>query len=244
MSGTQINLNQVPNEPTLNDLLDLMKKQISLALSAHHVATIQSFDASKQTATATINYKKTYFEKDTVTGVYSPVSVDYPILIDCPVICLGGGLSSLTFPITAGDECLVLFNDRDIDNWFQGSSNGPVASSRLHSFADGIILVGVRSLAKVLTSYDSTRAVLKNNQALVGVGSTHIKIANNSTTLNTLLQSLITNLGDLTTAIEALTVTGVSTGGGTSGPPANIADFVLIGTALTTLGTQIAGLLE
>jgi len=156
----QLGQNQIPNDPQLKDLLDLLKKDMFLNLNSHHLATIQSFDPLKQTATATINYKQTYFQKNLFSGVYEPVLVDYPVLLDCPVICLGGGLGSLTFPITTGDECLVMFNDRDIDNWFKGSSNSGVATPRLHSFSDGIIIVGVRSLANVLVDYDSDAVAL------------------------------------------------------------------------------------
>lgn len=180
---------QTKAEPELIDLLNLFKTQLLTSFSAHHIGTVQSFDAAKQTATATINYKKTYFQK--VDGVYGPVLVDYPILLDCPVICLGGGAGALTFPIEEGDECLVLFNDRDIDNWFAGGTGGPVATPRLHSFSDGIILVGVRSLANVLTDYDPARAVLKNGMAMVGVGDPLIKIANDVTTLKTVINDLI-----------------------------------------------------
>lgn len=226
------------------DVLNALRKDILLSFSAHHVATIQSFNADKQTASASINYRKTYFEKNAQTGVYGPVLVDYPLLVDCPVICLGGGPGALTFPIQAGDECLVLFNDRDMDNWLKGGAGTASATSRLHSFADGIVLVGVRSLGKVLTGYDMVRAVLANGTTLIGVGPSLIKIANQTTTLNTLLQTLLTQLQTLVTATAAITVTGVAAGSAASGPPANAAAIVAIGAQLATTATQIGGLLE
>lgn len=221
-------LNRIPNEPTLKDLMDLSKKDVLLNLSCHHVGTVQSFDASRQVATATINYKKTFYEQDQ-DGTYHPVLVDYPILIDCPVIVLGGAGGALTFPIAKGDECLVLFNDRDIDTWFQGASGRGVATSRLHSFSDGLILVGVRSLANVLEDYDSARAVLRNGDALVGVGETLIKIANATTSLNALLQDLISAIRGITT-LNSDSTTGVVSAASKS--------------ALSGVASQIAGLLE
>lgn len=244
MSAPQVTLNTIPSNPSLTDALNELRKNIMLSLCAHHIATIQSFDPIKQTATATVNYKKTFFQLDKASGLYNPVLIDYPLLLDCPVIVLGGGATSLSFPIKAGDECLVLFNDRDLDNWFQGSSGGAVATSRFHSFSDGIILVGLRSLANVLTGYDMIRAVLQNGTTVVGVGPSLVKIANNMTTLNTLLQSLVTNIKTLVTQTAAITVTGVTAGGGTSGPPTNAATIAAVSTALTTTASQIAGLLE
>lgn len=230
MASPEIKQNLVTSDPELSDLLDLFKRDLMMSIACHHVGTIQSFDEAKQTAQVTINYKKTYFERNARTGLYDPVLVDYPILMDCPCIVLGGGAASLTFPITKGDECLVLFNDRDIDNWFQSGQVGPVATPRLHSLSDGFALVGVRSSGKVLSGYDLTRAVLQHGTTVVAVGESLVKIANNQHTLNTLIQDLIT-------AIQAITVTGVTAGPGTSGPPANAATF-------TTLAAQFGELLE
>ena len=247
MSDSAIKLNAMPSDPGLTDALSLLKKDVMLNLNAHHIATIQSFDSVRQVATATINYKKTYFRLNKATGIYDPVLVDFPLLIDCPVISLGGGTAALTFPIQQGDECLVLFNDRDLDNWFQGSNSSGVATQRLHSFSDGIILVGLRSLAHVLPAYDMLRVVLRNGvggTTMVGVGAVLIKIANNTTTLNTLLQNLVINIQNLVAQTAAITVTGITTGGAVSGPPFNAVAIAAVAAQLTTTAGQIAGLLE
>ncbi len=165
MAGTEIQQNLLPNELELKDLLALFKKQIMLELNCHAIGQIQSFDSTKQTATATIVYKKAFFLPN-ATGNYEQKLVDYPILLDCPVVCLGGGNGALTFPIEADDECVVLFNDRDIDNWFAGASGGATATPRLHSFSDGIILVGIRSLANALVNYNADATELRSKDGL------------------------------------------------------------------------------
>lgn len=166
MVQSEIQQNQIPNEPELKDLLALHKKSIFLGLNCHAVATVQSFNATNQTANATINYKRTYFQPD-VNGVYQPVLKDYPQLVDCPVMFLGGGGAALTFPVAQGDECLVLFNDRDLDNWFAGSSNSPVATPRLHSFSDAIILVGLRSQANAIQGFSTENMQVKTGNLTV-----------------------------------------------------------------------------
>lgn len=232
--------------PDLADLLDLLKRDILLNFSAHHVGTIQSFNATKQTATVTVNYKRTKFRLNSATGQYEQVLYDYPILADCPVMFLGGGTSALTFPVNRGDECLILFNDRDLDNWFLGASGASVATARLHSFTDGIILVGLRSLAHTLPNFDTTRASLRNGPngtTMVGVGETLIKIANTSTTLNTLLQNLISNINDLVTQVAAITVICAAPSNPSS-IPVNVALIEAVAVELAATSTQIAGLLE
>jgi hypothetical protein len=185
------------NDPGLAELMTLMKADVMTNLNCHHIGVIQSFDAAKQTATVTIAYKKTIFQANPQTGVYAPVLINYPLLADCPVICLGGGSAALTFPIKQGDECLVLFNDRDIDNWFQAGQIGPNATPRAHSIADGFALVGIRSLNSVLTGYDSTHATLRNGSMGVGVSNSLIKLYNATTTLGTLMQQMLTQLQTL-----------------------------------------------
>jgi len=241
---TNLPFTQPPTDPSLKDVLDKLKQDIFLSLNCHHLGTIQSFDSAKQTAVVTINYKKTYYKYDSTSRTYKPTLVDYPIIADCPVIFLGGGAAHLTFPVAVGDECLILFNDRDIDNWFKGGNNTSVASPRLHSFADAIALVGINSLGKVISNFDGTRAALINGTTYVAVSPTLIKIANASTTLNTLLQDLITNIKNLVTATSNITVTAVTPGLGASGVPVNAATITAINTTLTALAGQIGGLLE
>ena len=229
MSAPQVPFNFNPIGGSLTDALNLLKKDVMMNMNVHHVGTIESFDASDQTASVTINYPKTYFKLNPATGLYQAVLVNYPVALDCPVICLGGGATALTFPIEEGDECLVLFNDRDFGNWFNGATGAAVATPRLHSFSDAIVIVGLRSLANSLDDYDTVRAVLSNGSTMVGVGPNQVKIANATTTLNTLLQNLVSAIKALTTLNSDSTTGAVST---------------VSQTALTAIGTQIAGLLE
>lgn len=165
-----LNQNEIPNEDVqLMDVLNMFGKQLKLALNCHHIGTIQSFDSATQTAKVKISYKKTYLKRNP-KGVYNLEAADYPIMADVPVLFLGGGeTGALTFPVQAGDECLLLFNDRDIDNWYSGNSNAPPSSSRLHSFSDGIALVGMRSKTKAISDFDADAVSLRfgDNKILV-----------------------------------------------------------------------------
>lgn len=230
MSQPQIPFNFIPTDPSLTDALNLLKKDILLSLFAHHIGTIQTFNAEKQTCTASINYTKTYFKYAPATGAYNPYQVTYPLIADCPVIFLGGGSGSLTFPVSQGDECILLFNDRDIDNWFQGGSGAPVSTPRLHSISDAIALVGVRSLANVLDGFDTSSVVLQNGTTKVSIGESLITLANATTTLNTLLQNLISALESL-----KIDVAGVGLSQGT-------VDATSVA-ALSSIASQIGGLL-
>lgn len=88
-------------------------------------------------------------------------------------------------PIAQGDECLVLFNDRALDTWFQSGVNAPLPSSRLHSFSDAIVLVGLRSQIRSIQNYDTQRVVLRNGAAKVAIGD-KIEISNGQNLKNAL----------------------------------------------------------
>jgi hypothetical protein len=214
-------------DPNLSDVLIELTKNIKLEFNCHHIAQIQSFNPTNQTVVATVMYKKAY-SKQNADGTYSPIYKDYATMIDMPLMILSGGNASLTFPVAKGDECLICFNDRAIDNWFASGQNIQLPSGRLHSFSDGIAIVGVRSLARSLASYDMTRAVLQNGTTMVGVSSSKVKIANATTTLNTVLQNILTQLETLagTTCVN--------------GSPLNPA----VQSQLSTLATTLGGLIE
>lgn len=209
---------------SLRDLLALIKRELALDLNCHALGTVQSFNATTQTIQATIDYTQTFYKQDLQTGVYTPDPVEYPPLVEVPVWVNGGGTGAVTMPITKGDQCLIAFNDRDISNWKQGTRQGPCATNALHSFSDAIAFVGLNKVV----NYDPARAVLRNGNAYVGVGTELIKIANEMTTLKTVLNGLIDTLD---------TVLG---SGSNSGGPVVFAQLA----QLAAYKSMIAGLLE
>ena len=224
---TPPNYQQAPSNFNLQETLEAWKRAIFLELNCHAIATVQSVDTGRQVLTAQMNYGKTFAQAGP-NGDVIAVQKDYAILVDCPFIIMGGGGASLTFPVAQGDECVIMFNDRDIDNWFAGASRGSVATNRAHSFADAMALVGF----PLNPVFDPMRALLAfgANGAAVGVEiATKVKIYNNLTTLNTLLQNLCTQL-------QAITVTCAAAGNPSSVP--------LNAAAIASIASQIGGLLE
>lgn len=204
MAQTQIPQNIIPiDTPSLKDVLDIFKKDLLLGLNCHHLATIQSFDETRQTVQATINYKKTYFEPDK-TGNYIAVLVDYPVLVDAPIITLGGGNGVITFPIGVGDQCIVFFNDRDMDNWFQGNNSAANPTARLHSFSDALVLVGPISQANLIPNYDTDRASFrtKSGDTSVSINDSEVKLKLSENTLTLTSDKLLVTLGSSGVSFE------------------------------------------
>lgn len=183
--------------PDLSELLAWISKRVKIETNCHAIGRIESFNAQDQTCEVSIVYSKTIY-RESPTGGFRKEQVQYPILLDCPIVSMYGGNAGLTFPIAQGDECIVMFNDRDIDNWFSGKNSGTLRTNRLHSLSDGFALVGVRSLNNSLSDYDSERAVFFNEQTKILLGE-KIRLENTTTDLLTLVNSLIDTIKTITT---------------------------------------------
>ena len=154
--------------PDMPTLLSRRERALLSRLNCTQLGTIVSFDPAKQTASISINFKRVLVRQPGVAGVgpVSDIYIDYPVLVNCPVVFLFGGGGSLTMPITEGDTCLVFFADRDIDGWFASGQDGPPNSDRLHDLADGIALVGIRSALSPLEDYPTTMVRLAHGNAV------------------------------------------------------------------------------
>lgn len=225
--------------PNLQDAFEVLKRDILLSMNCHALGQVQSFNPTKRSITATINYQKSIV-KQAADGTFNTQQVSYPTLVDVPIIVLSGGGSAMTFPVQIGDFCLIFFNDRDMDNWvFSGQIASP-NTPRLHSFSDGIALIGLLPFAQALVqipSYDASNV----NVRLASTAK--FKVSNSLYTLNGLLQDLLTQLEDLTTQLSTLTVTGVTSGVAVSGVPANAAAITEIGGNISTIATELGSLL-
>lgn len=237
-------------DPDLKSNLDDLRRDIFLNLKCHDIATIKSVNAAKQTLTAEINYKRFMLRPNTTKTntknrerfEYIQKEESYPVLIDVPFIVLRGGNSYLNVPIQAGDQCLLLYNDRAFDDWFIAGKQAPLSSNRAHSMADAIALVGLSSSKNAIGGYDAAKLGLVKGTTKVMLGE-KIKVENSAQNLNTVLQELITKIKDLAQLTAAITVTSTAPGSPT-GIPLNAAAITAKITELTATGNKLGGLLE
>ena len=71
-------------------------------------------------------------------------NIQYPIIHNVPIqFPMGqGGTAGITFPISAGDGCLLVFSETQNDD-FLGGNKGDSEDSRRHSLNDAIAIPGV-----------------------------------------------------------------------------------------------------
>lgn len=133
----------------LADVLDLNKRQTALSINAVKIGIVRAFNKDTQRADVEIAYKQVKEILADGTRVYQ----EYPLLMDLPVVVLFGGVDFLSLPIQEGDNCLVLFNDNEIDQWAKNGNGGNCSTFRMHDLSDGIALVGIRPLTNSIVGY-------------------------------------------------------------------------------------------
>jgi len=240
-----LNPNPIAVTPQLGDLLNELKRKIFLELNCHAVGTIQHFYSATQSVKLTLNYTKTAFQINPKNGATTYQQYPYPVLDNVPVVILQGGPAYLNMPIAVNDQCLVLFNDRDMDNWANGQTSGQVNSTRLHSLSDAIAIVGLKQFTKTISTYDATRALLSDGNASVGINPSNHKATIENTaqgTLGTVLQKLTTTLSDLLSALN--TAFAKNAVNGSPLDPTWVTDTTGIVSDISGAVTAITGLLE
>ncbi len=55
-----------------------------------------------------------------------------------------------TFPITKDMECVLLFNDRELETWFITGDSNIQAYPRMHDLTDAVAIFGIRSLPMMI----------------------------------------------------------------------------------------------
>ena len=104
---------------------EALKQDIFSSLHRALPGTVLSFDAESQTAEIQLAVK---------IG-----SMSFPVLADVPVFM------PVPFEINAGDACLVIFADINVDAWFDSGEAEAPPSSRKHSLSDGFAFVGFKT---------------------------------------------------------------------------------------------------
>jgi phage baseplate assembly protein gpV len=148
------------------------------------------------------------------------VSVNLPLIQDVPVLVPSAGGWSLTFPIKAGDECLIVFSDTALDAWLQngGVDNEPI-SCRRHDLSDAVAIFGLRSTPRGLPSYSTSSAQLRNDDAsvVIDLAPAGITITAPAVTVNcsgaanvNAASSTVTTSGKTTVSAEEVDITGSS----------------------------------
>jgi len=148
-------------EETLRIAMGALQSRLWTALPA----IVQGYNAAKMTVEVLPTINARVRNPD---GTFSSLAM--PKLLDCPVLWQGGGGATLTFPISVGDECLVVFASRCIDAWWSSGRVLDPPEIRMHNLSDGFAIVGLRSLPRAYAPPVGTAQLQSDD------GSTYVQL--------------------------------------------------------------------
>lgn len=164
-------------------LLAAHKADIFATFHCIKIGKIEKVTPSEQTAEVSLTMRR---------AALDGTSTEYPLLVDVPYFVLQGGGAYIDMPITAGDYCLVLFSDRDIDIWWSTANVADPATTRKHDLSDGIAIVGLNPATAPLE--------MQETAAGINAGDKKLYFKNASQTLAALVVELMDDLLALKTA--------------------------------------------
>jgi hypothetical protein len=119
---------------------------------------IQSFNPANQTATV-----QPAVTENIRLGQGEAKPTNLPLLTDVPAVFPRAGGYCLTFPVKAGDECLLVFSDMCIDGWWQSGGVQDQVETRRHDLSDAQAILGITSVPKAVKGYSDNSLMLRND---------------------------------------------------------------------------------
>lgn len=172
----------------LSSTESLVKAVLSNNVHTAILAEIQSFDSATQTCEAQPVSQMTMGNGE---------SRNYPLCVDIPVQFVGGADFHITHPVKKGDECLLVFNERSIDNWFSNGGVQPENELRRYDMSDACAIVGFRNLKTVITDFNNDAIELRNktNDTKIQIKNDEINIIRQSTNIKVTSSSIVFSFG-------------------------------------------------
>ncbi len=128
---------------------EALKQEIFSSLHCALPGTVVSFDPAAQTAA--------------VQPAVKAGSLLFAVVPDVPVFFPGAREQAVTWPVSAGDECLLILADVDIDAWFESGEAGASRSARKHSLSDAFAFVGFRSRPNAIADFPEEASLFEHD---------------------------------------------------------------------------------
>ena len=140
--------------------------------------------------------------------------VPRPQIASLPVLLLGGGGFSISFPLKTGDMGWVMANDRDISLFLQSYAQSPPNTKRMKNFSDGLFIPDAMKSANI-TDANENYMVLQSTDGTISI-EMGINPVTTAHEINVTAQRINVNVG----ATGFLAVTGNIVASGTIACPA------------------------
>jgi hypothetical protein len=143
-----------PQDPTLANLLSVHRADTLNGVRVALPGQIVSYNSSARTATVQPLVQDAHIDE---TG--ARVAQTLPPAANVPVMFLGPARGRISWPVAAGDTCLLLYCSSSIQQWFaQGGVVDPL-DDRRHDLSDPIAIVGLVDSRHLPSDPDPTNSV-------------------------------------------------------------------------------------
>lgn len=169
--------NQQVSTPDMGQILKTSGLSIANELNCMRIGIVQEFNPDDLTVQVQIAGKKNIgINPDGTQRVreYAPI---YAKVCYCNPF--------ITYPIKKGDECILLFSDREIESWFINGDINPESYPRMHDLTDAVALFGIRSIPNMIS--------ILTNALHFFYGSSDIQILENQINVNTASLNIVGN---------------------------------------------------
>lgn len=146
MSVSDVDIPDVPREPSLEELLALHAKATLDGVRTSLPCRIVDYDETKQSASIQPLIQHGFID---ATGVRQVETL--PIVHDVPVKFGGGGGARRTYPVAVGDIGMAWFTSSSIARWVLTGKIVDPGDDRRHDLNDAVIEVGLHSFNTVPT---------------------------------------------------------------------------------------------
>ena len=157
---------------------------------------ISSFNADDQTADVTPGIKKVLLDGREIILAKK---------VNAQVCFMRSGGFSITNPILKGDECIMLFSERSLENWHTTGKIQAPKTDRMHDLSDVFILPYSASLATKMSDFNNNAMVIQSDAV---AGTKIIVHANGKVEINNTAYDLVGLINDLNTSLNGSSNSG------------------------------------
>jgi hypothetical protein len=201
------------------DMLRALARNISAKIRVALPGVVVDFDADKQTCSIDLAIQDRIVLND------QPQYKQIPRLLDVPIVLPRAGGFTMTMPIVAGTEVLVIFADMCVNAWWTSGANvnpqgGYIGQQqerpRRHSLSDAFAIVGTWSQPNVLSDYSTDAVQLRSDDGntVIELGVNEVTITAQTVTVNS--ADTVTIQGTNEVDIESSTLVNINGSGHTT----------------------------
>lgn len=163
--------------PELADVVEQIVDHQLMGMNTCMPAVIESYDPATRTCSVKPALKRKY-ENGTL--------VERPLISDVPVMFNQGGKFSITYPLKRGDDVLLIFSQRSLEQWKGSTGIVDPKDSRKFHLSDAICIPNNPRPSKNVNTADANKTLIQDDKSIIEMsedGTVVIKNGNGSITL-------------------------------------------------------------